>query len=297
MTRPILAVAIPSLNRASMLDAVLRHLVPVCDSLSIPILVSDNCSDDATPEVCAQWAARWPGFRFQRHPARVPFGHSLMSAVEMCDAEYTWLAGDDDFLVPSGVRSVLDWLTRRAPDAIVVRTIEVPTAGFVALDQPLEPQLAEILDRESKGDGVREYRAADDFFAEKHIILPAPSVIYPTDRALATDYERYLDTHHAHIGSLFDALAVEQAERGHIDVIELTEVCSVSLTVHHDQGKDQWSELFRYFGQVGFPKWLSLLPPIYSKHIPIVEAHCRHIFRAVLSPDAAASAESSGRPV
>lgn len=285
MARSPLAIAIPSLNRARMLDAVLGELVPVCEAASIPIFVSDNGSADATPAVCAAWASRWSGFRFQRHPETVPFGHSVMSAMEMSDAEYTWLSGDDDYLVPRGVRSVLDRLVQRTPDALVVRTIEVPRADFAALDAPLGPQLAEILTSAADGEELREYSGAAEFFAEKHIILPAPSVIYPTDRTLATDYQRYLATHHAHIGALFDALAVEQARRGRVDVLELKEICSVSLTVHHERGKDQWSELFRYLAVEGFPKWLSLLPSLYAPHIPIVEAHTRHIFRAVLGSE------------
>src|SRR4029077_9283378 len=182
------------------LDAVLRDLVPVCEASSIPIFVSDNGSADATPAVCASWAARWNGFRFQRHPETEPFGRSVRSAMAMSAAEYTWLSGDDDYLVPRGVRSVLDWLSRRAPDALVVRTIEVPAPDFAALDAPLGPQLAGLLDGAANGEGIREYTGADEFFAEKHIILPAPSVVYPTDRTLATNYPRYLETHHAHIG-------------------------------------------------------------------------------------------------
>ncbi len=286
MARPLLAIAIPSLNRSHMLDAVLADMVSTCEALSIPIFVSDNCSEDATPAVCARWAATYEGFRFQRHPNRVPFGNSLMSAMEMSDAEYTWLAGDDDYLVPDGIRAVVECLASRSPDALVVRTVEVPRANFAALDSPLGPQLEEVLASETRGSGVREYHAADQFFAEKHIILPAPSVIYPTDQCLATDYAPYLETHHAHIGTLFEALATLQTERGGVDILELEQVCSVSLTVHHDQGKDQWSDVFHYLAVEGFPKWLSLLPPLYDPHIPIVEDHLRHIFRGVLNRDA-----------
>lgn len=286
MARARLAIAIPSLNRGRMLDAVLRELVPVCEELAVPIFVSDNGSRDSTPDVCARWAARYPGFRFQRHPETVPFGHSTMSAIEMSDAEYTWFSGDDDYLVPRGIRAVADWLSRRSPDAVVVRAIEVPHADFADLDAPLGPQLAPLLAREPANGAVREYTAADEFFAAKHIMLPAPTVIYRTDATLATDYRRYIDTHHAHIGALFDALAGEQARRGGVDVLELTDVCTVSLTVHNEHGKDQWSDVFRFLAVEGFPKWLSLLPPIYAPHIPIVEAHMRHIFRAVLAAEA-----------
>lgn len=274
-----------------MLDALLREFQPTCEALGIPILVSDNCSGDDTPEVCARWARRWAGFRYRRHPETLPMGRSVMSAIEMSDAEYTWLAGDDDYLQPGGLRAAAELLSRRTPSAIVVRSIEVPSADFVALDRPLAPQLEGVLARHATGSGVREHRDAGAFFAERHIILPAPTVIYATDRTLATDYERYQETHHAHIGALFDALAVEQAERGGVDVPELTDVCSVSLTVHHDRGKDHWGGLHRYFAEHGFPKWFSLLPAIYAPHLPIAEAHYRHIFRDILSsrPNEAAS--------
>lgn len=266
-----------------MLDALLREFQPTCEALGIPILVSDNCSNDDTPEVCARWAHRWAGFRYRRHPETLPMGRSVMSAIEMSDAEYTWLAGDDDYLQPGGLRAAAELVSRRTPSAIVVRSIEVPSADFVALDRPLAPQLDGVLARHPTGTGIREHRDAGAFFAERHIILPAPTVIYATDRTLATDYERYQETHHAHIGALFDALAVEQAERGGVDVPELTDVCSVSLTVHHDRGKDHWGGLHRYFAEHGFPKWFSLLPPIYGPHLPIAEAHYRHIFRDILS--------------
>ena len=294
MTRPRLAIAIPSLNRARMLDALLREFQPTCEALAIPILVSDNGSADDTPAVCADWARRWSGFRYRRHAETLPMGRSVMSAIEMSDAEYTWLAGDDDLLQPGGLRAVAELLGRRSPSAIVVRSIEVPTANFVALDRPLAPQLADVLARQPAGTGVREHRDAGAFFAERHIILPAPTVIYATERTLATAYERYQETHHAHIGALFDALAAEQAERGCVDVVELTDVCSVSLTVHHDRGKDHWGGLHRYFAEHGFPRWFALLPALYAPHLPIAEAHYRHIFRDILG--ARARDEERERP-
>lgn len=266
-----------------MLDAVLREFQPVCEALSIPILVSDNASTDSTPEVCEAWARRWPGFRFRRHPQTLPAGRSVMSAIEMSDAEYTWLSGDDDCLLQSGIRWVASRLAQHSPDAIVVRTIEVPWPDYVELRSPVGPQIAPVVARDAGNGGLTVHTDAGRFFASRHIILPAPTVIYRTAPTLATNYERYQETHHAHIGALFDALAVEQARRGRIDVVETDVLCSVSLTVHHDRGKDQWTDIFRYLGTEGFPKWFSLLPALYAPYVHVAEAHYRHIFRDLLS--------------
>ena len=64
-------------------------------------------------------------------------------------------------------------------------------------------------------------------------------------------------------------------------MLEFGKICSVSLTTHHGQGKDQWSDLYRSFAE-GFPKWFAHLPALYSPHLHIAEAHYRHIFRSVL---------------
>ncbi len=282
----------PSYERARMLDALMRELVPTCRALGVPIFVSDNGSRDATPEVCARWAAEWSGFRFQRHPTTLPIGENVMSAIAMSDAEYTWFAGDDDYLVPDRVVEVFRLLTERSPSAVVVHTVEVPRPDFVDLGAPVGEQLSALFAPRGVDPPMVTYDAAASFFAAKHYRLPAPSVIYRTEPTLATDYARYLETHHAHIGALFDALAQEQQERGRVEVLELREVCSVSLTVHDAHGKRNWSDIFRFLANEGFPRWFAMLPAIYAPHLPEALAFHRHIFRAALEPSVPAEGDA-----
>jgi hypothetical protein len=114
-----------------------------------------------------------------------------------------------------------------------------------------------------------------------------PSVIFRTAETLATDYRRYFPTHHAHIGALFDALAAEEAARGGVDVAEVYEVCSVSLTSIglSPRGKDDWvDDIFTDLAHRGFPMWFEMLPAIYQPDVPAGLAHHRHIFRAAFEP-------------
>lgn len=293
-----LAIAIPTYNRAAMLDAVLHAYVPTCEALGVGVFLSDNGSNDATPEVCAAWAARTPLVRFTRHATTVPVGRNIMSAMEGADADFAWFAGDDDFLVPDRIGDVLAVLEAGDPSAVVVRTIEVPRPDFATLDAPLAAQLAPVL---AHGDASADARTRLDhadaagFFAAKHYRLPAPSVIYRRASTLASAYDRYIPTHHPHIGALFDALAREQDDRGRVDVVELTAVHSISLTVHDAHGKQNWSDIFRFLALEGFPLWFSLLPTLYEPHLPAAKEFHRHIFRAAFD-EAHGSADTRRAP-
>ena len=287
-----LAIAIPTFNRASMLDAVLRSYVPTCEELGVGVFLSDNGSSDDTPEVCRAWSERSHLVRYSRHETTVPVGRNIMTAMEGSGAEYAWFAGDDDFLIPSRIRDVLAAVSEGDPSAVVVHTIEVPHPEFARLDAPLAEQLAPVLARGDAASDARRvrYDEAAAFFEAKHYRLPAPSVVYRTATTLASDYDRYIPTHHPHIGALFDALAREQADRGRVDVVELTAVHSISLTVHDAHGKKNWSDIFRFLALEGFPLWFSLLPPIYAPHLPGAMAFHRHIFRAAFEEQASSDA-------
>lgn len=274
-----LAIAIPTFNRARMLDAILRELVPVAEAQGVPLFLSDNGSTDATPEVCARWAARHPLLRVRRHATTLPAIESVMSALAMSDAEYTWLCGDDDYITPAGLGAVRALLDAGSPSAIAVAWLEVPPGRPTDLDAPLGPQLAPLFAQAPSG--RREYHDAAEFFRVKVYDLPVPSVIYRTAETLATDYARYHPTLHSHLGALYDALAAEQEKRGRVDVIELLDPCTVSLTAMGRRGKDDWKHIsFEDLAIRAFPLWFELLPQLYQPHVPAGLARHRHIFRA-----------------
>lgn len=288
MARNRLAIAIPTFNRGAMLDAVLASYVPACERLGVAVALVDNASADATPDVLAAWQRRSPAVRSRRQIETVPVGRNIMDAMALADADYVWFAGDDDCLLPARIAEVVALLREESPSAVVVGTAEVPSPGYADLAQPLGPQVASLAAGGASMGNLamgasgprRDHDDAVAFFEVRHVCLPAPSVVYRRDTTLATDFVRYIPTHHPHIGALFDDLAREQAERGRIHVVEFPAVHSVSLTVHDERGKKNWSEIFHFLAHEGFPKWFSMLPPLYQPHLAGPLAFQRHIFRA-----------------
>jgi glycosyltransferase involved in cell wall biosynthesis len=264
-----------------MLERIVEDILPTCEDLGVDVVVSDNGSSDDTPAVCARLAARSPRFGFRRFEPAVPVEKNLMAAIALSPAAYTWEVGDDDYVLPSALAEVADILATRRPTAIVTGTTEVPNDDALELGSPLLQQMARFAPARGYGDR-REWRDAAELFRAKFYNLPLRTIVYRTADELATDYARYYSTYHPHIGGLFDYLAAEQSARGEVDVVEIQEPCTVSLTVMHDQGKARWSALYVELATVGFPNWFRLLPALYAPHIEAGLAYHRHIFREVL---------------
>lgn len=108
MNPPVLSIAVPTLNRASLLGETLDLLLAQIEEAVVPIeiLVSDNASEDETPKMFAASEARFPGVKYFRFDERVNIDGSFSRTVSCCKGEYILLFGDDDIPLPGFIREV-----------------------------------------------------------------------------------------------------------------------------------------------------------------------------------------------
>ena len=112
LKQPLLTIAIPTFNRAAQLDALLRVLEPqVAAQPGVELLVSDNASDDETPEVIAAAATRFAlaggRLRTHRHARNVGSDANFAFCFAQADGHFFWMCGDDDLIVPDAVAEVV----------------------------------------------------------------------------------------------------------------------------------------------------------------------------------------------
>ena len=110
--RPLLTIAIPTFNRAGHLAELLAVLEPQLAALpQIELLISDNASTDATPEVISALANRMPANGAQlsiyRHDENVGADANFASCYRRARGHFFWICGDDDLIVPNAVDEVL----------------------------------------------------------------------------------------------------------------------------------------------------------------------------------------------
>lgn len=114
----LLTLAIPTYNRAESLRATLVEFVvqiEMAELMDVEIVVSDNCSTDATPQVCANIAAAHPNLRLRyfRNATNLGFDGNVNALFSHAQGRYVWTFSDDDEPSPLLLNHVLALLRQR----------------------------------------------------------------------------------------------------------------------------------------------------------------------------------------
>lgn len=94
----ILSIAIPTYNRADLLDFLLKSHIKTCEKYSIQIVISDNFSTDNTQEVINKWKKKSELIKSSRSKSTILPDQNVELAFNLSRTKYTWLLGDSYFL-------------------------------------------------------------------------------------------------------------------------------------------------------------------------------------------------------
>jgi len=118
MANPLVSICIPTYNRAA---ALRESLKSICgqDYAPLEILVSDNCSEDETEQVCREIAREDPRIRYVRQPRNIGLYGNHNFCIEESRGEFLGLFHDHDERSTQIVNEHVAFL-RRHPDVGVV---------------------------------------------------------------------------------------------------------------------------------------------------------------------------------
>lgn len=132
-TERLLSICIPTYNRADMLRATLESIVaarPFLDG-KIDLFLSDNVSPDATPEVCAEFAARYPDrIRWRRLDEAIPGDLNFSRAMAEGTGKFLKLHTDKGPFAPGALERLVECLETCEPEcAAVIPLPKLPGGG------------------------------------------------------------------------------------------------------------------------------------------------------------------------
>lgn len=110
MQSDVLAIAIPTFNRPSVIKENIIAMLPELRLHDIPIYISDDSSNDETARVFAELNATYEHIHYRRN--RPGFGHdrNFFETIALADSKYVWYMGDSLYFKPGFIRELLSVL-------------------------------------------------------------------------------------------------------------------------------------------------------------------------------------------
>ncbi|MGN5006714.1 glycosyltransferase family 2 protein [Aeromonas sp. 96A] len=100
-----LSIAIPTYNRASILDRALENIARQISSADdIQVVISDNGSTDHTRSIVEKYISIL-NIKYVCLPSNQGFDRNFINAICESDGEYVWVKGDDDLIAPSMINA------------------------------------------------------------------------------------------------------------------------------------------------------------------------------------------------
>jgi glycosyltransferase involved in cell wall biosynthesis len=108
-TPTLLSVCIPTYNRIPQLRQSLSVLLPQLNE-KCELVVIDNCSDENVAAGIKDLIAGYPQLktRLLRNPSNIGGGANMLRCVESALGSWVYVLGDDDLLLPSAIRDILE---------------------------------------------------------------------------------------------------------------------------------------------------------------------------------------------
>lgn len=105
---PVLSIMIPTFNRAHYLRFCLESVLQQSINKSVEVMVIDNGSIDATPQVVKDFSARYPLLRSFRNDRNLGYAGNQAKCIEYAAGQYIAILCDDDLYLSGAIDRILD---------------------------------------------------------------------------------------------------------------------------------------------------------------------------------------------
>jgi len=99
-----ISICIPTYKRPDILADTLSHLASI-RNMDMEVIVSDNCSQDKTPDVVKSFEGKFGSLRYHCQSENRGPMENLQTVLSMASAQYAYLLSDDDRIVPEGIQA------------------------------------------------------------------------------------------------------------------------------------------------------------------------------------------------
>jgi glycosyltransferase involved in cell wall biosynthesis len=155
MQNPDVSVGMPVYNAAAWLEASIRCILEQSFA-NLELILSDNASTDASPEICARFASADSRVRFVRQPRNVGANQNYLFVQQQARGKYFKWASSNDLCEPAFLQRCIAALEQE-PDAVLAAPAAAIFQDTPSDAQPYEQDLRVTAD--SATERLRQYFA------------------------------------------------------------------------------------------------------------------------------------------
>lgn len=135
---PLVSVGVPVYNGAPTIARALDSLLAQ-DLQDMEVIVCDNASGDATPEICAEYAARDPRITLYRNDRNIGLAGNFNRTFELARGQYFKWATHDDWHAPESLRLTAKALDENPAASLCATGVSLVDENGVEFDRWVPP--------------------------------------------------------------------------------------------------------------------------------------------------------------
>lgn len=189
-----LGICIPTYKRPDFLRRCVLSALDAADDRPVSVFIADDSMDETNNALYAELQARSEAITVHRNTVNLGIDDNIQQAVDLCDCDYAWIVGEDDYFLPGSVQRVHDLLQGTSSAFIF--------ANYAYVGDDESRLLGRALD-EHDGD-----LAGPDFVA-RHLWAAGfiGACIVDRRRWSVTDTAPYKGTYYTHVGRICELLS------------------------------------------------------------------------------------------
>ena len=107
-TSPLLSICIPTFNRPKHLKNFLNSILiskKNSPNFSFEVCISENGENKKTENIISNFSKKIP-IKFNRNFTNIGITRNIIKVVEMSNAKFSWILGDDDLILPKTLQNL-----------------------------------------------------------------------------------------------------------------------------------------------------------------------------------------------
>ncbi len=189
-----LGICIPTYKRPDFLRRCVLSALDAAGDRPVRVFIADDSMDETNTALYAELRTRSEAITVHRNPINLGIDDNIQQAVDLCDCDYAWIVGEDDYFLPGSVQRVHDLLQNTSNAFIFANYAYVGDDGSRLLGRALDEPDVELVG----ADFVARYLWAAGFIG---------ACIVDRRRWGGTDAAPYKGTYYTHVGRICELLA------------------------------------------------------------------------------------------